>query len=171
MELEIQGKPVVMEADTGAAVSVISETTYKELFPNLTLKEVPMGLKTYTGERIPVLGEVVVEVSYQEQNRQLSLIVVKGKGHNLFGRDWLMHFKLDWKIIGLTTLENAKARVDVLLKKYEEVFSSSRGAMKQFSAKLNVKEDAHPIFLKPRSVPFAIREAIEAQLKSWKPKE
>ena len=165
VELEIQGKPVVMEVDTGTAVSVISETTYKELFPNLTLKEVPMGLKTYAGERIPVLGEVVVEVSYHEQNHQLSLVVVKGKGHNLFGRDWLMHFKLDWKTIGLTTLENAKARVDVLLKKYEEVFSSSRGAMKHFSVKLNVKEDARPIFLKPRSVPFAIREAIEAELK------
>ena len=89
-----------------------------------------MGLKTYTGERIPVLGEVVVEVSYQEQNYQPSLIVVKDKGHNLFGRDWLMHFNLDWKMTGLTTIENAKARVDVLLKKYEEVFSSSRGAMK-----------------------------------------
>ena len=165
MKLEIQGKPVVMEVDTGAAVSVISEETYKELFSNLTLKESPMGLKTYTGERIPVLGEVVVEVSYQQQNHQLSLIVVKGKGHNLFGQDWLMHFKLDWKIIGLTTLENAKARVNVLLKKYEEVFSGSRGAMKHFSAKLNVNEDIHPIFLKPRSVPFAIREAIEAELK------
>ena len=115
-----------------------------------------MGIKTDTGERIPVLGEAVVEVSYQEQNHQLSLIVVKGKGHNLFGRDWLMHFKLNWKMIGLTTLENAKARVGILLKKYEEVFCSSRGAMKHFSAKLNVKEDAHPIFLKPRSVPFSI---------------
>ena len=147
VKLEIQGKPVVMEVDTGAAVSVISEETYKGLFSNLTLKEAPMGLKTYTGERIPVLGEVVVEVSYQQQNHQLSLIVVKGKGHNLFGRDWLMHFKLDWKTIGLTTLENAKARVNVLLNKYEEVFSGSREAMKHFSAKLNVKEDVRPIFL------------------------
>ena len=76
-----------------------------------------------------------------------------------------MHFELDWKTIGLTTLENAKARVNVLLKKYEEVFSGSRGVMKHFSAKLNVKEDVCPIFLKPRSVPFAIRETIEAELK------
>ena len=33
-----------MEVDTGAAVSVISEETYRELFSNLTLKEAPMGL-------------------------------------------------------------------------------------------------------------------------------
>ena len=76
-----------------------------------------------------------------------------------------MHFNLDWKAIGLTTLENAKARVNVLLKKYEELFSGSQGAMKHFNGKLNVKKDVHLIFLKPRSVPFAIREAIETELK------
>ena len=158
MELEIQGKPVVMEVDTGTAVSVISETTYKDLFSNLTLKKVPMGVKTYTGERIRTCTRRSSCRSQlpRAESSLLSLIVVKGKGHNLFGRDWLMHFKLNWKMIGLTTLENAKARVGILLKKYEEVFSSSRGAMKHFSAKLNVKEDAHPIFLKPRSVPFSI---------------
>ena len=83
VKLEIQGKPVVMEVDTGAVASVLSEETYKK-FSNLTLKEALKGLKTYTGERIPVL-EVVVEVSYQQENHQLPLIVVKGKGHNLFG--------------------------------------------------------------------------------------
>ena len=59
-QLEIQGKPVVMEVDTAAVVLVISEETFKELFSNLTLKEASMSLKTYTGERIPVLGEAVV---------------------------------------------------------------------------------------------------------------
>ena len=165
VELEIQGKPVIMEVDTGAAVSVISETTYKDLFPNLTLKTVPMGLKTYTGEQNTCSRRSGGRSQLPSENHQLSLIVVKGKGHNLFGQDWLMHFKLDWKIIGLTTLENAKARVDVVLKKYEEVFSSIQGAMKHFSAKLNVKEDACSIFLKSRSAPFAMREAIEAELK------
>ena len=87
MKLEIQGKPVVMKVDTGAAVSVISEETYKELFMNLSLKKASVNLKTYTGERIPVLGEIEVEVTYQKQSHQFSLMVVKGKGHNLFGRD------------------------------------------------------------------------------------
>ena len=38
VKLEIQGKPVEMEVDTGAAVSIISEETYKRLFPNVNLK-------------------------------------------------------------------------------------------------------------------------------------
>ena len=49
----------------------------------------------------------------------------------------------------------------MLLKKYEEVSSGSQGAMKHFSAKLNVEKDVLPIFLKPRCVLFATREAIE----------
>ena len=47
VKLEIQGKPVDMEVDMGAAVSIISEETYKKLFPNLNLQKVPIGLKTY----------------------------------------------------------------------------------------------------------------------------
>ena len=149
----------------GAAVSIISEETYKSLFLNLNLKEAPIGLKTYTGERILILREIVVEVGYNEQNHKLSLIVVKGKGHNLFGRDWLMYFQLDCKTIGLAVLGNAKGKVDVLLKKYESVFSGEKNAMKHFHAKLDVKKDARPTFMKPRSVPFAIKEAIEKKLK------
>ena len=37
--------------------------------------------------------------------------------------------------------------------------------MKNFSAKLNTKEDVWPILVTPRSVPFAIRKAIETELK------
>ena len=101
----------------GAAVSVISEETYKEVFMNLSLKKASVSLKTCTGKRIPVLGEIEVEVSYQEQNHQFSLMVVKGQGHNLFRRDLLIHFRLDWKTIGLVMLENPSTKVDVLLKK------------------------------------------------------
>ena len=83
---------------------------------NVTIWSISQNPVTYRGERIPVLGEAAVEVQHNEQNHQLSLIVVKGQGHNQFERDWLMHFQ---RTIGLATLENAKAKVDVLLKRYE----------------------------------------------------
>ena len=155
---------MLMEVDTGAAVSVVSEDTYKELFFDLLLKRASVCLKTFTGEQIPILGEIAVEVCYQQQRHQLSLIVVKGKGHSLFGRDWLMHFQLDWKMIGLVTLGNASAKVNALLKKYEEVFKGELGTIKSFRAKLHVKRDAYPVFLKPRSVPFAMKQIIEKEL-------
>ena len=51
----------------------------------------------------------------------------------MFGRNWLEHFLLDWKIIGLAALEaSSQALVDVLLKKYKEVFAEGLGTMRHF---------------------------------------
>ena len=47
--------------------------------------------------------------------KTLSLVVVKGKGHNLFGEDSLAHFCLDWKTIGLATLEKSSTALEMLL--------------------------------------------------------
>ena len=55
--LSISGKPVSMELDTGAAVSVMSEKVFKQLFPHARLRQSPLVLKTYTGQVMKVVGE------------------------------------------------------------------------------------------------------------------
>ena len=64
VELEINGKAIPMEVDTGAAVSLISTTIKQELFPDSPLSTSTTVLTTYTGERINVAGKMKVEVSY-----------------------------------------------------------------------------------------------------------
>ena len=78
-----------MEIDTRAAVSVISEQTRKKMFPDVPLSKLTLLLKTYTGEVMPVLGEMKVEVKYRSQTVTLTLTIVEGSGPSLFGRDWL----------------------------------------------------------------------------------
>jgi len=92
VQLEVQGKPLMMEVDTGAAVSIISDETYDALFSQVLLNQATVGLCTYTGESISIRGEFSVDVRYGTQAKKFFLMVVKGKGHNLFGRDWLAHF-------------------------------------------------------------------------------
>ncbi len=64
MDLKLDGKPLVMELDTGATVSLVSEQTCSSLFPGYSLKPSNSQLKTYLGEKIGVLGQVDVAVSY-----------------------------------------------------------------------------------------------------------
>ena len=61
----------------------------------------PSGLKlqTYGGDGLTVLGEVLVCVQYGSVSVNLPLVIVKGDGPCLFGRDWLSHFRLDWATI------------------------------------------------------------------------
>ena len=65
--LDVEGKALEMEVDTGAAYSVISNVTYKASFSDIKLRKSDVLLKTYTNERIPVIGQLNVNVAYSQQ--------------------------------------------------------------------------------------------------------
>jgi len=85
VELIVEGNLLVFEVDTGAAVTLISEQTYKEHCHNKPLQASPLQLKTYTEERLQVLGQLTVDVSYHNQQGLYTLYVVKGSGPSLLG--------------------------------------------------------------------------------------
>ena len=155
VEVKINDKLLQMEVDTGAAVSIISEKTKKTLYPTVSLTAPSVVLRTYTGEAMSVLGEMKVKVEYQEQSHDLTLMVVKGDGPNLFGRDWLQYFQLD-------CIRQGPFPSTVV--KYKEVFAEGLGTMKKFKAYLRVKSEAKLVFHRPRAVPYVIKEIIEKEL-------
>ena len=164
LKVEVNQKPLKFELDTGAAVSVISDITFKAVFPDLTLSPSNVRLRTYTDEAVTVLGELHnLTVRYQSQCvTGLSLIVVKGHGVNLLGRNWLRRITLNWSEI--RTINQYKDSVESLLTEYGDVFADGLGTITGFTAKLHVPEGTRPKFCKPRTVPFAIREAVEEEL-------
>eukprot|EP00731_Ephydatia_muelleri_P015662 Em0009g86a len=92
--MEINEASLEMEVDTGAAASVISEVTYKTLWKGKCNERPPLKhtnalLRTYTGERLRILGRIAVQVRYQKQEANLSLLVIGGDGPSLLGRDWI----------------------------------------------------------------------------------
>ena len=50
------------------------------------------------------------------------------------------------------------------MKDYQEIFSDELGTIQTFRAQLAMLENAKPKFCKPRSVPFALKEAIDEEL-------
>lgn len=100
VDLEMCGQKNTMEIDTGASKTVLNEATYGRLRDALgPLQTTKAVLTTYTGERIPVLGAVMVPVKYEGQKKNLNALIVKGDGPNLLGRDWLEEIRLDWNTI------------------------------------------------------------------------
>ena len=157
----VNGQQLTMEVDTGAAVSVISDTTQAKLFPKCRLDSTSAILTTYTGEQMPVVGQMKVEVSYQKQSARLTLYVVKGQGPSLLGRDWLRQIRLDWKSIGMASLSS---KTEALVGKFPEVFEEGLGLMNTFEASLHLKPEYRPKFHKARPVPFALKQAIDREL-------
>ena len=144
------------ELDTGASVTIVSDKTWREELGGGALSKSLVRLKTYTGQNLKVLGEKNVRVKYGDQVKTLP---VEGDGPSLFRRNWLGDIQLDWG-----SIKKLRAPLDELLEEYEEVFRPELGTLKGIEAKLEVKAEARPRFHKHRSVPYAIKTAIEQDL-------
>ena len=133
MTLELNGKSVVMEVDMRAAVSLMSETSQKKLFPQANIQKTTMKLQTYTVEALSVLGTFEVQVKYGNYVGNLILFVVSGNGPTLFGRDWLIDIRLDWSSLGVANAQLKPLTFKGLLTTYSDVFKEELGTSLRLS--------------------------------------
>ena len=147
-----------MELDTGASISLISEEQYKQLQDVPTLEKSSVILRTYTGENLSILGSITVVATYNNQTNKLPLLVVKGNGPNLMGRDWLARFQVDWHSIHQLQSPN---KLNNLLAKFENIFTDELGTVKNIKAHIQLNQNSELKFHKARTVPVALRQKVE----------
>ena len=138
--MNVNGADVPMEVDTGAHFSLISESTYNNLWSGAESRLLPatIPLQAYTGERLSILGtiDVTVKHTFQSQQEQLKLLVVAGSGPSLVGRDWMKRIRLDWKSIGLFHVQATPQRLNDVLNLHTAMFMDELGLIKGTTAKI-----------------------------------
>ena len=164
VSVNVNGKALSMEIDTGASVSVVGKETFDLIqrgVSSIRLQETPVTLKTYTGQQIALLGSVLVPVEYKGQTCNLPLVVTKEEGPPLLGRDWLAALRLDWKTIFTVS---PTLSLQQILEKHAEVFKEGLGELRSVKAKIYVSKGEQPQFFPPRPVSFALRQKVEEEL-------
>eukprot|EP00731_Ephydatia_muelleri_P003073 Em0001g3073a len=162
--VKINNVTIVMEVDTGAAASVISERTYKNSWvgvPRPPLLSTDVLLRTYSGERLDIRGEIKVDVQFRGKEAKLNLLVVGGKGPSLMGRDWISVLHPNLVVLNFSMDGSLKS----LLDKHAALFKEELGQIKGVKVKIHVDPKARPSFFKPRQVPYALRARLEEELK------
>ncbi|KAG1937540.1 retrotransposable element [Pimephales promelas] len=130
VELIVNGRLINFEIDTGCSVSLMSEEMYKVIWkdseaPKLRLTKIK--LRTYTGEPLGIVGVADVEVKYQQQEKIMPLVIVKGTGPCLLGRSWLEELQMQWSEIKLVQSEMTLQQV---LFQHAEVFKEELGTLR-----------------------------------------
>ena len=156
--MKVNDHTVNMLVDTGAVVSVVPEWIYQKLWSHLPLKKAE-ELRSYTGDKLKLVGELIVSVEYGTQKCKLPVVIVKGDKPALLGRNWLEKIKLDW---GEIFSFNKSHPVDTLITKYSKLFDAGHGKETNFKATLALQPDAKPVYKKARPVPYALKEQVEA---------
>ena len=158
--MEVENRELVMELDTGSAVSVIGEKKYHEQLRHVPFESTTLQLHTYTGETVKPLGVLSVRVRYGEQSKHLQLYVMKGNGPTLLGREWLHSIRLNWPLVHLETQSSFRDVLD----RHAAVLSDKLGRLVNLKARIQLKEEPKPRFGKARPVAFARKPAVERGL-------
>ncbi|KAL1472741.1 hypothetical protein MTO96_022794 [Rhipicephalus appendiculatus] len=142
VEVSVNGTSLIMELDTGASVSVVSEETFRRTFPSCRLEPSSVMLKGYTsGELAPVQGSLPATVRLGNHECRDVLHVVPGRCPSLMGRGWMKDLG-----IALRNVMDVKAitSVEGLVAEYASVFDDTLGTLKGVSAKIKIEDNAKP---------------------------
>ena len=93
-------------------------------------------------------GVIKVEVQYKDQCEKLQLVVARGNGPSLYGRDWLMKLCLDWTQLCASQVCYSVSLLDIL-DEHASVFSSELGTLKNTTVLISLNPTAQPHFCKP----------------------
>ena len=160
VNLHLDDVPLSMELDTGASLSIMAEATFRRHWPDRQLQSTTRQLRTYTGEKIKVLGTAQVHVRHGANSADLPLMVVEMDGPSLLGRNWMNSLRLDWS--ELHRLHDGA--LEEVLRRHSRVFQDELGTLRGFRAKIHVDPNSVPQFCRCRPVPYSMRPLVEAEL-------
>lgn len=155
----VNGRQVPFEIDSGASVSTLSRHWAKLL--ELKVEPSSKRLNAYDNSTIQVLGKTDAPVCYNGCESSQCFYVVDSLNNNLCGKD-LMD-KVGIYLAGLDKDSRVSQVVDAegILTKYSVDHSKP---VLGVTAKIHVKQDVSPKFVKARSVPFYYKEMVETAL-------
>ncbi|KAK0424202.1 hypothetical protein QR680_008545 [Steinernema hermaphroditum] len=139
--------------DTGACVTIITKDLWTEL--------------AFGNSQLAFLGVCKANVTWNGESNAVDMHVFDKCDDNLLGRDLIRTFKMNvgelydnpQRICAVKSSDLEK-----ILAKYDDVFKPDIGKCVKAQATLKFKGEPKPKFLKARSVPYAVKAKVEADL-------
>lgn len=171
LKVKINGKELEMEMDTGTYIAAMSKATKDERFPTMKIEKLNKSFNAYGKVKIEHEGVIKgLNVVFQNKQAQLDLVVMTRPGPTLIGRQWLQALGL-WP---LTFTPNkpqnnvyhidAKTIPDILARKFPVLFGPGVGCYNKGELKLVLRENAQPVAMRARKLPFALMSKVEGEL-------
>ncbi|KRY26208.1 hypothetical protein T01_4390 [Trichinella spiralis] len=147
LTVRMNGKPLKMEVDSGSACSIISDETFKSLWPVKTPKitVTKERLQTWSKQKLETWDTIDVEVQCRDRKCNLPLLF-DALGITINGVHHIM-----------------EKQPDAILQEYQELFKEELGTYPGPAVIVETDTTGVTKFLKCRPVPFALREKYQCK--------
>ncbi|XP_011862768.1 PREDICTED: uncharacterized protein K02A2.6-like, partial [Vollenhovia emeryi] len=175
-DVEINGKTVEMEFDSGTFYSVMSEKFANKTFENTKVSDSQIKLVSYENKTMEPRGQLKdLKVTFNNKTKTLNCLILKGDKVPLIGRQWLAAFGL-WpldKLLNSDIVAKSKQSIhniradgvrQKILGEFKILFSETPGVYNKREIKIHLKPHVKPVALGARHMPFALRPKVEQEI-------
>lgn len=138
LQLQLNGKDVSMEVDSGTYYAVVSETFKNKYLQNWKIDKCSTNLYGYEQNEMMPIGQLKnLKVNFGSETKTLNCLLLKGNGPPLIGRQWLAEFGLWPLMISTTTAlrdeNNKMLKLNIndvqekILSEFSELFGNTPG--------------------------------------------
>ena len=158
-DIKVNGK-TIFEIDTGARVSIISEETHNNLFKVTKLMPTHAKIKTNSNKPLCILGMLKVDVAIKNK-----IHIIKDPDLIYLDVTGYVYFKStkEWQFSAILP-QNTQKKLHEILAAHNSLFTNKIGRMKGYQAKIHVKNDVIPKFVKAQPVLFSPEETVTEEL-------
>ena len=152
---------MLMEVDTGAELSTIPFSQFKEKLGHVKLQPSTVKLCQYDGTPLSVKGEIEVTVQKGQQTQMGAFVLVENADGQLplLGRDWLYKLQLNWlELLGMSRSVH-KVDIQSLKEEFADVFKEELGLLVSIEAEIELKKALVPNFANrdPFHLPYVVK--------------
>lgn len=152
-------KRLHVKLDTGAQANVMSEATYRETWPSSPMRKSAVRLTSYSGDKIPVIGETDVSCKYKDKTYRIKFIITSTKAENVLGLEACQRMNLIQRIQAMQKLESSEGE---LLTEFNDVFNGIGCLKKEYH--IEIDPDVKPVHNYARKIPLALQERVKTEL-------
>lgn len=171
--VKICEKKQAFEIDTGSQMTIISKSDFDRLNLGAKMRQTTIQFRTYTQEIFKPLGVVRVPINYNYIQTYGNLYVVERESPPILGREWIHKLGInlqssakiqeDNEAVGTYNIESLNADI---FRKYNDIFEPIVGMIPNVECNLRLKEEAKPVYFKPRPVPYALYNKTKEEIDS-----
>ena len=144
-----------MEIDSGSHVSTLSKND--ALRAKCKIEPSSRSVLGYSGTKIEILGECLVEFSYHDKHFRHNFLVVPSNKVNLLGRDICSKLGLQFCI---SNEYQSNSINDSVLNNFKDYLSPKFESCVSEEIELEVDPNAKPIFSRSRPIPIKLKDKV-----------
>lgn len=166
LTVKINGKDIEFECDSGSRYSLMNVQQFNDLNINCPIKKTNVVFKSYTKNSFKPVGIAEVNVTFNGKSKLKEIYLVGFDKNPILGRSWMRDLNIQFNEIKLIQNEifNKKSLVEKIVTDYSDVFESKIGKIPNYTCSLKLRENSKPIFIKPRPIPYSLKQEVEKEL-------